>query len=91
MPEMLAYLFWNYRKVRLEEVAQKEAQVMATAQQPIDPIVLLTRILEQLQKLATQANIPCTDNQILKKGLSLVRATRDFKYALAQWENKLQN
>ena len=29
--EMLTYLFWNYGKVRSEEVAQKEAQVMATA------------------------------------------------------------
>jgi len=59
--------------------------------QPTDPMVLLTRPLEQLQKLATQANIPYTDNQILEKGLSLVRVTCDFEYALTQWENKPQN
>ena len=59
--------------------------------QPTDPIVLLTCLLEQLQKLAIQAGIPCTDSQILEKGLSLVREKRDFEYALDQWENKPQN
>ena len=91
VPDMLTYLFWNYGKVRSEEVAQKEAEVMTLSWQPTEPMVLLTRPLEQLQKLATQANIPCTDNQILEKGLSLIRATRDFEYALTQWENKQQN
>ena len=90
VPEILTYLFYNYGKVRSEEVAQKEAEVMTMSWQPTDPMVLLTRPLEQLQKLATQANIPYTDNQILEKGLSLVRATRDFEYALTQWENKPQ-
>jgi len=86
--EILTYLFCNYSKVRSEEVAQKEAEVMTMSWQPTDPMVLLTRPLEQLQKLATQANIPYIDNQILEKVLSLVRATRDFEYALTQWENK---
>ena len=63
---------------------------MTMSWQPTDPMVLLTRPLEQLQKLATQANIPYIDNQILEKVLSLVRATRDFEYALTQWENKPQ-
>jgi len=34
--------------------------------------------------------IPYTDSQILEKGLTMIRATRDFKYALTQWEDKLQ-
>ena len=58
--------------------------------QPNDPIVLLTRPIEQLQKLATQAGIPYTDSQILEKGLTKIRATRDFEYALTQQENKPQ-
>ena len=56
--------------------------------QPTDPIALLTRPIEQLQKLATQAGIPYTDGQILEKGLTMIRSTRDFEYALIQWENK---
>ena len=91
VPEILKYLFYNYGKVRSEEVAQKEAEVMSMTWQPTDPMVLLTRPLEHLQKLATQGNIPYTENQILQKGLSLVRATRDFEYAITQWEHKPQN
>ena len=51
-------------------------------------MVLLTRPLEQLQKLAAQAGIPHTDNQILQKGLQLIRNTNDFEYALTQWKDK---
>jgi len=35
-----------------------------------------------------QAKIPYTGNQILKMSLSLIRSTRDFEYALTQWEDK---
>jgi len=91
VPTILEYLFYNYGKVRSEEVSQKEMEVMTSTWQPSDPLVLLTRPLEQLQKLAIQAGIPYTDGQILEKGLTLIRATRDFEYALTQWEDKPQD
>lgn len=53
VPSTLTYLFYNYGKVRLEEVSQKEAEVMSMSWQPTDPMVPLTTPLEQLQKLAT--------------------------------------
>ena len=53
-------------------------------------MVVLTRPVEDLQKLVTQAGIPYTDSQILEKGLTIIRATRDFEYALTQWEAKPQ-
>ena len=65
MPDNLEYLFYNYGKVRSKEVTQKEHEVMMMSWQPTDPIVLLTRPIEQLQKLATQVGIPYTDSQIL--------------------------
>ena len=64
-PTVLEYLFYNCGKVRSDEVAQKEAEVMSLAWQPSEPMVLLARPLEQLQKLAAQAGMPCTDNQML--------------------------
>ena len=88
VPTILTYLFYNYGKVRSEEVTQKDSEVMSMNWQPTDPIILLTRPIEQLQKLATQAGIPYTDSQILEKGLTIIRSTRDFEYALTQWENK---
>ena len=84
VPSILEYFFYNYGQVRSEEVTQKEQEVMSMSWQPNDPIVLLTRPIEQLQKLATQAGIPYTDSQILEKGLTIIRATRDFEYALTQ-------
>ena len=38
----------DYRKVRSEEVTQKESEVMALIWQPTDPIVLIARPLENL-------------------------------------------
>ena len=85
---ILDYLFYNYGKVRSEEVAQKEAEVISIIWQPTDHIVLLTRALEQLQKLVMQEGIPYTNNQILEKGLLIVRVIRGFEYVLIQWEDK---
>ena len=90
-PTVLEYLFYNYGKVRSDEVSQKESEVMSLIWQPSDPMVILTRPLEQLQKLAVQAGMPCTDNQILQKGLQLIRNTNDFEYALTQWEDKTES
>ena len=88
VPTIMQYLFYNYGKVRSEEVSSKEAEVMSMTWQPSDPIVLLTRPIENLQKLAQQAGIPYTDQQLLEKGLSIIRSTRDFEYALTEWEKK---
>ena len=53
-----------------------------------DSLIVQVRLLEQLKKLAEHARMPCTDAQIIQKGLSLTRATRDFEYALSQWGEK---
>ena len=86
----MQYLFYNFGKVSSEEVAQKESEVMAMTWLPSDPIILLTKPLEDLNKLANQAGVPFTSAQILKKALSVIRATRDFELALAAWEDKPQ-
>ena len=91
VPSILEYLDYNYGKVRSEEVTQKDNEVMTMSWQPTDPLVLLTRPIEQLQKLAITAGIPYTNSQILEKGLTLIRSTRDFEYALTQWEDKPQD
>lgn len=88
IPTVLDYLFYNYGKVRSYEVAQKESEVISLIWLPSDPLVMLTKPLEQLQKLAVQANMPYTDSQILQKGLKLICNTNDFEYALTQWEDK---
>lgn len=53
-----------------------------------DPIVMVTRPLEQIKKLAAHAEITFTDQQVLEKVLRIMRATRDFEHALMLLENK---
>ena len=74
----IPYLLCNYGKSCSDEVTQKESDVMSLAWKPAESIVLLTRPIENLQKLATQVGVPCTNNQILEKGFTLIRNTRDF-------------
>ena len=55
IPDVLTYLFTTYGKVCSEEVTERDQEVMSTPWTPTDPLVLLTRPLEQLQKLSDQA------------------------------------
>ena len=73
--------------MRYEEVAQKESEVMAMPWQPHDPLVLLIRPIENLQKLVEQAGVPYSEMQLLQKYLSIMRNTRDFEHAIAMGEN----
>ena len=84
IPTTMEYLYYNSRKVRSEKVTQKETKVMIIDYQPSDPLALLIRSIENLQKLAQQVGIPCIDKQLLEKDLALIRNTRDFEYMLAQ-------
>ena len=61
---------------------------MAITWNPSDPIILITRLLEQLRKLAAHAGVPYADAQILEKVLAIIRSTRDYEYALTTWDNK---
>ena len=87
-PKVLECLFYNYGKVSSEEVSQKESEAMPMTCIPSEPLIVLIRPLKQLKKLAEDARIPYTDAQILQKGLSLTRATRDFEHTLSQWDEK---
>ena len=82
IPTVLEYLFYNYGKVSSEEVSEKEAEIMAITWNPSDPIILITRPLEQLRKLAAHDGVPHTDAQILEKALAIIRSIRNYEYAL---------
>ena len=90
IPAVLTYLFATYGKVSGEEVSQREMEVMSITWQRNDPFVLLTRPIETLQKLATQAGIPFSNEQLLDKGIQIIKNTRDYEVALTAW-NALTN
>ena len=88
IPTVLQYFFNTCGKIRGEEVAQREAEVMSITWQPNGPLVLLTRPIETLQKMAIQAGIPFSTAQLLDKGLQIIKNTRDYEIALTAWNAK---
>ena len=50
-----------------------------------DPIILLFNEVEELQEMATAAQAPLTNQQIMNLGLKLIKNTADFEKALANW------
>ena len=50
IPVILQYLLDNYETITSDEIAEKENEVMSSIWKPTDPLVLLTRPLENLQK-----------------------------------------
>lgn len=89
--QTLDYLFCNFGKVSSEEALQRKAEVMEMTWLPSDPIILLTKPLEDLNKLVNHAGVPLTPKQILEKELTIMRATRDYEFALTDWDKKLQD
>ena len=85
LPAVLKYLDENYGKVPSEEVKNLESEVLSLSFNPADPMVMLYRPIEQLQKLANSAGIPYSLQQQLEIGLTLIRNTRDFEKALGEW------
>ena len=61
---------------------------MAMTLNPSDPIVLITRPLEQFRKLASHDGVSYTNAQMLQKCLSLIRSTRHYGHALTLWDSK---
>ena len=88
IPMVLEYLFETYGKIPSEEVKQQEAEIRSLTFQPADPMILLYNPIEKLGKMAIDAGIPYTANQLLDIGLTVIRNTRDFERALGDWELK---
>ena len=55
---------------------------------PSEPLVLIWNPIEKLKKLAVQANLPYTDQQLIEFALQIIRGTHNFKKALGEWHMK---
>ena len=56
--------------------------------QPSDPMVLIYNPIEKLKKLATAANIKCTEEQVINIGMKVIQNAQDFEKALGEWDSK---
>ena len=59
IPIVLDYLPSNYGKITSQEVKKKENEVLDTSSNPANPITMIYRPIEQLQKTVTEAKF-CT-------------------------------
>ena len=85
LPLVLQCLFTSYEKVPLEEVKQRESEVLSILFNPADPMVIIYCPIEQL---ATTTGIPYLVQQQLDICLTLIRGTRDFVKTLGEWNSK---
>ena len=88
IPVVLKFLFSNYGVVPTQEVKEKEHEVLATPFVPNDPMITIYKPIEDLRTLAEIAQIPYTESQIVDFGIHLIKNTRDFEQALAEWNKK---
>ena len=91
IPTILAYLFDRYGQVTGDDVNQFLSEVLKTSFTPADPLVLVWNPVEKLKKLAIQAKIPYSEEQLIELALQIIRSTHDFEKALGEWESKAQN
>ena len=87
--DVLIYLTENYGYTPMFTVKQKETEVLATVFDPADSLITVFKPVEDLRKLALQAEIPYSEQQILGIAMTIIRNTRDFESAQENWDKKL--
>ena len=87
IPTVLQHLQTRYGTVQASEVKEEEDNVLKLDFNPSDPLVILFNPIEKLQKLATTAKMPYTEEQLINFGLTIIRNTRDFEKGLLEWRS----
>ena len=85
IPMVLKYLKDKYGKVPTDMVKEKETEIRNMNFNPADPLVLLFNPVEKLKKLAIEAEVPYTENQLLDLTLTVIKNTRDYETAIRDW------
>ena len=88
IPDILEHLFIRYGQVTGEDVKAMETTVNKTVFSPADPLVMIWNPVEKLRKLAIQANLPYTSQQLIELAMQLIRNTHDFEKAIGEWNAK---
>ena len=88
IPIILDHLYNRYGQVTGTDVQDYLNEVLKTPFTPAEPLVTIWNPIQKLKKLAIQAKIPYSDNQLIEFALQMIRATHDFEMALGKWEKK---
>ena len=85
IPDILTYLFDNFSDVTAQDVAKEEAKVTNFYWNLTDPPMTFFNLIEDLQAVATAANVPYTNEQLVAFGIHILQKTGDFELSLAEW------
>ena len=88
IPTILDHLTNRYGQVTSGEVQQFLGEVLKTPYTPAEPLVMVWNPIQKLKKLAIQAKIPYSEEQLIEFALQIIRSTHDFEKALGEWEAK---
>ena len=76
LPTVLEYLFTDYGTVQSKEVKAKEAEALNLIFKYSDPMVILSRPIDQVMNLVTSASIPYSTAQQTERGITVIHNTQ---------------
>ena len=88
IPEILSYLFENFADVSAQDVGKAEEKLNDMHWNISDPPMVVYTAIDDMQKLASAANIPRTAEQLISIGIGVIQRTGDFENALLEWFDK---
>ena len=91
IPEILCYLFDNFADVNAEDVCKQEDTVSQYNWNIAEPPMEFFKAITDLQKMATAANVPRSQPQLISIGIQIIQRTGDFEKALLEWYEKDPN
>ena len=85
IPEILSYLFENFAEVSSADVKREEEKIKNYYWDINTPPMVFYTLIEDLQKLATAAKLPRTEQMMVDYGLGIIQRTNDFEAGLVEW------
>ena len=91
IPQILQYLFENFSNVTLQDVAREETKLRDFFWNIAEPPMTFYHAIDELQILATAAQVPKTEEQLINIGLEIIQKTGDLEKGLTNWFEKPAN
>lgn len=83
--DVLDHLFSHYGSVDEETLEEYDAKVRSMKYHPLDPIVKIYNVIEELERLGRAARNPYSDKQKVQIGLKVIKSTHNFTDGLKEW------
>ena len=86
--EVLETLYDQYGQVRRQDLKIVEREVENLTYDLTQPLSVIWKAIDDLQKLAIAAKLKYSDEQLVQLGLSIIQSTHDFEKGQDEWIDK---